>query len=54
MYDEIVKLINTVGFPIAVSLFLLFKLNGQIDALILSIQELKEEIAAVIKNQNEK
>ncbi|AGK95934.1 YvrJ family protein [Clostridium pasteurianum] len=54
MYDEIVKLINTVGFPIAVSLFLLIKLNGQLDTLIKSIHELKEEIAAVIKNQDRK
>lgn len=51
MYDQIVKLINTVGFPIAVSIVLLYKVNGEIDELIKSIQDLKEEIATVIKNQ---
>lgn len=54
MYDELIKLVNTVGFPIAVSLFLLIKVNGEIDDLIKSILELKEEIATVIKNQTVK
>jgi hypothetical protein len=51
MYDELVRLVNTVGFPIAVSIFLLTKVNDEIDQLIKSIQELKAEIATVIKNQ---
>jgi|GEM_PF-3279347 hypothetical protein len=51
MYDELVRLVNTVGFPIAVSIFLLTKVNAEIDELIKSIQELKAEIATVIKNQ---
>lgn len=54
MYDELVKLISTVGFPIAVSIFLLTKVNEEIDELIKSIQELKVEIATVIKNQTGK
>lgn len=52
MLDEFVKLINTLGFPIAVSLYLLFKINVQIASLTQSIQDLKKEITAVIKNQN--
>ncbi|AJA47122.1 hypothetical protein CPAST_c10220 [Clostridium pasteurianum DSM 525 = ATCC 6013] len=52
MLDEFVKLINTLGFPITVSLYLLFKINVQIVSLTQSIQDLKKEIAAVIKNQN--
>ena len=51
MYDELVRIVNTVGFPIAVSIFLLSKVNDEIDELIKSIQELKAEIATVIKNQ---
>jgi hypothetical protein len=34
MYDELVRLVNTVGFPIAVSIFLLTKVNDEIDELI--------------------
>jgi hypothetical protein len=33
MYDELVRLVNTVGFPIAVSIFLLSKVNDEIDEL---------------------
>ena len=51
MYDELVKLVSTVGFPIAVSLYLLTKVNAEIEDLIKSIQELKEEISNVIKIQ---
>jgi hypothetical protein len=54
MYDELVKLISTVGFPIAISIFLLTKVNEEIDELVKYIQELKEEISTVIKNQTGK
>ncbi|WP_010241259.1 YvrJ family protein [Clostridium arbusti] len=53
MLDQFVKLINTLGFPIAVSLYLLFKVNVQIGALTQSIQDLRKDIAVVIKNRKE-
>ncbi|MGE5627602.1 MAG: YvrJ family protein, partial [Solirubrobacterales bacterium] len=31
MYDQLVNLISNLGFPIAVSIYLLFRLEGRID-----------------------
>ncbi|MTK12530.1 MAG: YvrJ family protein [Clostridiaceae bacterium] len=49
MYDQLVTLISTVGFPIAVSIYLLTRFERKIDELVKSIQGLREDIAAVIK-----
>lgn len=49
MYDQLVNLISGVGFPIAVSIYLLIRFENKIDELVKSIQDLKEDIAAVIK-----
>jgi hypothetical protein len=54
MYDQLVSLISTVGFPIAVSIYLLIRFEDKIDLLVQSIHELREDISAVIKNQERK
>ncbi|MGE5626575.1 MAG: YvrJ family protein [Solirubrobacterales bacterium] len=54
MYDQLVNLISNLGFPIAVSIYLLFRLEGRIDELIKAAKSLKDDIAVVIKNQEEK
>lgn len=54
MYDQLVSLISTVGFPIAVSIYLLIRFENKIDLLVQSIQDLREDISAVIKNQERK
>lgn len=51
MYDQLVNLISTVGFPIAVSIYLLTKVSSKIDELIKYILQLREDIAEVIKSQ---
>lgn len=50
MYDEFVKLISTVGFPIGVSVYLLVRFEKKIDSLQFSISELTKVITTVIAN----
>jgi hypothetical protein len=54
MYDQLVSLISSVGVPIAVSVYLLIRFENKIDLLVQSIQDLREDISAVIKNQERK
>ncbi len=54
MYDQLVSLISTIGFPIAVSIYLLIRFENKIDLLVKSIEDLREDISAVIKNQEKK
>lgn len=49
MYDQLVSLISDLGFPIAVSIYLLIRFESKIDLLVKSIQDLREDIADVIK-----
>lgn len=41
MYDEIVKLISNVGFPIAVSIFLLVKLDKRLEQIIILLSAME-------------
>jgi flagellar biogenesis protein FliO len=50
MFDAFVKLINTVGFPIAVSIYLLVRFEKKIEDLNKSISDLTAVISAVIGN----
>lgn len=54
MYDQLVSLISTVGFPIAVSIYLLISFENKIDVLVKSIEDLRADVSAVIKNQEKK
>ena len=54
MYDQLVNLISNLGFPIAVSIYLLIRLESKIDISIQALNNLKEDIAVVIKNQEGK
>lgn len=49
MYDQLVNLISTVGFPIAVSVYLLVKFEKKLDYIIVLLSEIKEDIAAAKK-----
>ncbi len=51
MYDQLVSLISSVGFPIAVSVYLLIRFEDKIDLLVQSIQDLRSDKSAVIKDQ---
>lgn len=48
MYDAFIKLINTVGFPIGVSIYLLVKFEKKIEDLNKSISNLTVVISTVI------
>lgn len=42
--DELVNLIGNVGFPIAIAVYLLIRVESQLDRLTLAIGELREAI----------
>jgi flagellar biogenesis protein FliO len=48
MYDAFVKLVNTVGFPIGVSIYLLVRIEKKIENLNKSISDLRVAISTVI------
>ena len=48
MYDAFVKLVNTVGFPIGVSIYLLVRFEKKIEYLNKSICDLTVAISTVI------
>ncbi|MCB2291433.1 YvrJ family protein [Clostridium sp. CS001] len=49
MYDTFIKLVNTVGFPIGVSIYLLVRFEKKIEDLNKSISELTAAISTVIE-----
>ncbi|MBU3174506.1 YvrJ family protein [Clostridium estertheticum] len=48
MFDAFVKLVNTVGFPIGVSIYLLVRFEKKIEDLNISISDLAVVISTVI------
>ena len=48
MYDALVKQVNTVGFPIAVNVYLLVRFEKKIEDLNKSISDLTAVISTVI------
>ncbi|NMB41406.1 MAG: YvrJ family protein [Firmicutes bacterium] len=46
--EELVPLIANLGFPIAVSVYLLVRIEGKMESLTLSIRELSEAIGKMI------
>ena len=48
MYDALVKLVSTVGFPIGVSIYLLVKFEKKIEELNKSISYLTTVISTII------
>lgn len=46
--EEILNYIGNIGFPIVLSIFLLYRIEGKLEKLTTSIQEL----SSVIKNMN--
>lgn len=51
MYEEFMDLISSVGFPIAVSIYLLVRFEKKIEVLNKSIQDLTVVITTVLGNQ---
>jgi len=52
MYDELIRLTSTVGFPIAVSIYLLVRFERKIEVLNKSISDLTVIITTVVGNQS--
>jgi hypothetical protein len=46
--EEIVPLIANLGFPIAISLYLLVRIEGKLESLTMSIRELSEVIGKMV------
>jgi len=42
--DQFIPLISEVGFPIAVTLYLLYRIEAKLDVVVQSIQDLPERI----------
>ncbi len=51
MYDELVKLISNVGFPAAVSLYLLVRLDKRLQELTEAFSELTKTLITVVEHQ---
>lgn len=47
MFDEIVKLISNLGFPIAISLYLLIRIESKLEGLTISINNLSQSINSI-------
>lgn len=47
MFDEIVKLISNLGFPITISLYLLIRIEGKLEGLTISINNLSQSINSI-------
>lgn len=45
--DEIVALISNMGFPIAISLYLLIRIEGKLESLTISINNLSQTINSI-------
>ncbi|GAA0178450.1 YvrJ family protein [Clostridium sediminicola] len=51
MYEEFVNMVSSVGFPIAVSVYLLVRFEKKIEILNKSIQDLTVVITTVMGNE---
>lgn len=47
MFDEIVNLISNLGFPIAISLYLLIRIENKLEGLTISINNLSQSINSI-------
>lgn len=47
MFDEIVNLISNLGFPIAISLYLLIRIESKLEGLTISINNLSQSINSI-------
>ncbi|MFD3158855.1 YvrJ family protein (plasmid) [Haloimpatiens sp. FM7330] len=54
MYTELMQLISTLGFPIAVSVFLLVRLEKKLDDLTKAFLELSKSIQTALEHQKSK
>lgn len=53
MYDQLIKLISDVGFPIAVSLYLLLRIEKKLDEITKALTSLDKTITSAMKQQKD-
>ncbi|WP_049041992.1 YvrJ family protein [Clostridium sporogenes] len=53
MYDQLVMLISNVGFPIAVSLYLLLRIEKKLEELTKALNSLHKTILSAIEHQKD-
>lgn len=53
MYDQLVMLISNVGFPIAVSLYLLLRIEKKLEELTKALNSLDKTILSAIEHQKD-
>ncbi|ABS42171.1 YvrJ family protein [Clostridium botulinum] len=53
MYDQLVMLISNVGFPIAVSLYLLLRIEKKLEELTKALNSLDKSILLAIEHQKD-
>ncbi|APF28349.1 YvrJ family protein [Clostridium botulinum] len=51
MYEQLIKLISDVGFPIAVSLYLLLRIEKKLDEITKALTSLDKTITSVMKQE---
>ncbi|NFH65840.1 YvrJ family protein [Clostridium botulinum] len=53
MYDQLIKLISDVGFPIAVSLYLLLRIEKKLDEINKALTSLDKTITSTMKQEKD-
>jgi len=53
MYEQLIKIISDVGFPIAVSLYLLLRIEKKLDEITKALATLDKTITSVMKQQKD-
>ncbi len=53
MYEQLIKIISDVGFPIAVSLYLLLRIEKKLDEITKALATLDKTITFVMKQQKD-
>ncbi|WP_061330197.1 YvrJ family protein [Clostridium botulinum] len=53
MYDQLIKLISDVGFPMAVSLYLLLRIEKKLDEITKALTSLDKTITSAMKQEKD-
>ncbi len=53
MYDQLIKIISDVGFPIAVSLYLLLRIEKKLDEITKALTSLDKNITSTMKQEKD-
>ncbi|MBN3348460.1 YvrJ family protein [Clostridium botulinum] len=54
MYEQLIKIVSDVGFPIAVSLYLLLRIEKKLDEITKALTSLDKTITSTMKQEKDK